>query len=391
MGIKNLKVILQRKCKNAINIVKLESYRGMKLALDLSIFLYKAKYNNGEIVELITKLILRLLKNHITPVFVFDGKPPKEKDEVLQYRRERKNIMKIKKIIVEKCLELDRSNLTVFQNNINDFIQENSFSSYIDDEEINFYFNKNDEELEREIEKIGKKIIYISAEDIEICKNLFDLFGIKYIHAPCEAECLVAILCKNNLVDGCISEDSDILANGGFLFLRNLSPDKNTIEEYCLHGILESMQFNYDEFLDLCILCGCDYTSKINGLGPITAYKIIQKYGNIEEFLKINNKYIIPENFNYVKARDLFKNPISKDIFDKIDKDFKMNQPKIELLKLFIKKNSKLKDKYFKIIDDNLINYYLNIENMNEYDYNKKDNKNDNKNPKKITDFYQII
>lgn len=384
MGIKNLKVILQRKCKIAINTRKLDSYRGMKLAIDASIFLYKTKYNNNDPIEGFTRLTLRLLKNQITPIFVFDGKPPKEKDGVLQFRKDKKNFMKVKKIIVEKCMELDRSNFEIFQSNINDFIQENSFSINLEEEELLYYFNRTNDELEKEIDKISKKIIYISSEDIEACKKLFDIFGIKYIQATCEAECLIALLCKDNYVDGCISEDSDVLANGGYLFLRNLSADKNTIEEYCLQGILNSMNFTFDNFLDLCILCGCDYTPKINGMGPITAYKLIQKYGNIEEFLKMNNKYIIPNNFDYIKARELFKNPIDKEIYDKIDKDFRMNQPKLELLKDYLK-NSKLKEKYFKIIDDNLINYYLNIEGLDQIDY-KKTNK-----ISKITDYYKSL
>jgi 5'-3' exonuclease len=32
------------------------------------------------------------------------------------------------------------------------------------------------------------------------------------------------------------------------------------------------------EFVDLCILCGCDYTIKINKIGFVTAYKLINKY-----------------------------------------------------------------------------------------------------------------
>jgi len=381
MGIKNIKVVLDRYCSNAINIRKLDCYRGMKLAIDLSIFLYKAKYNSGDVIESITKLILRLLKNDITPIFIFDGKPPKEKDGVLEDRREKKNYMKVKKIIIEKCINLDKSDYDVFKTDIDKFIKDNSFNYILENDELNYYFKKEKIELENEIEKITRKIIYITNDDIEKCKELFELFGIKYINAPCEAECLVALLCKNNLVDGCISEDSDVLANGGFLFLRNLCSDKNFIEEYCLHGILDSLGFTYDQFLDFCILCGCDYTPKINGLGPLGSYNLINKFKNIEEFLKKNNKYVIPENFNFQKARDLFKNPISKEIYDKIDKDFRMVQPKIELLKTFLRK-SKLNDKFFKIIDNNLINYYLNIDNMNQIDYKKK------KTEVKITDFF---
>ena len=33
-----------------------------------------------------------------------------------------------------------------------------------------------------------------------------------------------------------------------------------------------------DEFIDLCILCGCDYSSLIEGIGEINAYKLIKEH-----------------------------------------------------------------------------------------------------------------
>lgn len=90
MGIKNLKIILTQKCANAINTRKLDCYRGMTFGVDLSIFLYKYLYNNDDHIEGLTRLILRLLKNQITPIFVFDGKPPKEKDDTLLQRKEKR-------------------------------------------------------------------------------------------------------------------------------------------------------------------------------------------------------------------------------------------------------------------------------------------------------------
>jgi flap endonuclease-1 len=83
MGIKNLRVILNQNCRNAINVRKLNVYSGMKIAIDLSIFLYKYLYNNNDHIEGLTRLILRLLKNQITPLFVFDGIPPEEKNITL--------------------------------------------------------------------------------------------------------------------------------------------------------------------------------------------------------------------------------------------------------------------------------------------------------------------
>jgi flap endonuclease-1 len=361
MGIKNLKVILDQKCKSAINTRKLDSYRDMTLGIDLSIFLYKYLYNNNDHLEGLTRLILRLLKNNITPIFIFDGKPPKEKYEILQNRREKRDFMIIKKNLIENCMNFDKSDFDIFKSNVIDYINKLNIDFSFVDSDIKDLFKKDNDLLFKDCEKLTKKIIYVTSYHLESSKKLFDLFGIRYIHAPCEAESLLAILCKRNFIDGCISEDTDILPNGGHLFLRNFNADKNTIEEYCLYGILDNLKLTNDKFIDLCILCGCDYTTKINGIGPINAYKLICKYDNIENFIDNNNKFIIPKNFNYANARLLFKNPINDDIFNDIDKSTKLIKPKIEDLKIFLYK-TKLKDKFFKEIDNNLMNYYLKIE-----------------------------
>jgi flap endonuclease-1 len=39
------------------------------------------------------------------------------------------------------------------------------------------------------------------------------------------------------------------------------------------------------QFVDLCILCGCDYTYNIGGIGPVTSYKLLKELGNIEGVL----------------------------------------------------------------------------------------------------------
>jgi len=379
MGIKNLKIILNLKCQSAINTRKLDSYRGMILGIDLSIFLYKYLYNNDDHLEGLARLILRLLRNQITPIFVFDGKPPKEKDEILQNRREKRDFMNIKKNLIENCMNFDKSDFNIFKTNVVEYINNTNSDFSLDDADIKDLYQKDNDLLLKDCEKLTKKIIYVTSYHIESSKKLFDLFGIRYIHAPCEAESLLAMLCKKNIIDGCISEDTDILPNGGHLFLRNFNADKNTIEEYCLHGILDNLKLTNDKFIDLCILCGCDYTTKINGLGPITAYKLICKHENIENFIENNKKFIIPENFNYVKARLLFKNPIEDNIFNDIDKNTRIIKPKIEDLKNFLHKTT-LKDKFFKEIDKNLMNYYLNIEGLNQLDKHNG--------TKKITEFF---
>jgi flap endonuclease-1 len=40
-----------------------------------------------------------------------------------------------------------------------------------------------------------------------------------------------------------------------------------------------------DEFIDLCILLGCDYSVSIDGIGPKTAFKLIKEHGSIEKII----------------------------------------------------------------------------------------------------------
>merc|ERR1711920_744377 len=72
----------------------------------------------------------------------------------------------------------------------------------------------------------------------------------------------------------------------------------------------------HDQFVDLCILLGCDYCDSIRGIGPKTALKLIKEHGNMETILeKIDKKkYVVPENYYsteesvpiFVQARKLF-------------------------------------------------------------------------------------
>ncbi len=40
--------------------------------------------------------------------------------------------------------------------------------------------------------------------------------------------------------------------------------------------VLEGLEMTQDQFVDLCILLGCDYCDKIKGVGPKNALKLIQ-------------------------------------------------------------------------------------------------------------------
>ena len=71
--------------------------------------------------------------------------------------------------------------------------------------------------------------------------------------------------------------------------------------------------------MDLCVLCGCDYTNPIGGMGPVTAYKMLKEAETIEGVIKKviasnddpkrKKKYVIPDKFLYEESRQLFISP----------------------------------------------------------------------------------
>ena len=86
--------------------------------------------------------------------------------------------------------------------------------------------------------------------------------------------------------------------------------------------MLDGFGFEMKEFVDLCILCGCDYMRRIGGIGPVKAYDLVKKKGDLEGDLKAlrevnadpkkRGKYEIPANWDYQKTRLLFSDPMVK-------------------------------------------------------------------------------
>lgn len=62
-------------------------------------------------------------------------------------------------------------------------------------------------------------------------------------------------------------------------------------------------------------MLGCDYCESIRGIGPKRAVELITQHKSIEEILKNidTKKYIVPELWNYEKARQLFVEPVVAD------------------------------------------------------------------------------
>uniref|UniRef100_H3CQY2 Zgc:110269 n=1 Tax=Tetraodon nigroviridis TaxID=99883 RepID=H3CQY2_TETNG len=274
MGITKLADLIRFDAPDAISYKDISDYTGKAIALDTSIVVNQFRAAtpslNKQIQDKYTLLsspltglffrTLTFLEYDIKPVFVFDGRPPGEKRAVLEKRAELAGWTSPSHTGTELYLKESKLNA-------------------------------------------------------RNCIQLLKLIGVPVIQAPADAEALCAWLVKEGTVDAVASEDMDTLPFGANILIRQFKSKKDglipldrEVIEYSLTKLLERLQINHQEFVDLCILLGCDYCEKICGLGPRRALRLIQKHRTIENvLLHINRKnHSVPLSWKYNEARKIF-------------------------------------------------------------------------------------
>lgn len=333
MGIKNLFKLISKNAPNSISNKNISSYTGKFLILDANMVIYQyviAIRNSGSdllntngkmtshILGVMSKSLL-LMKNGIMPVFVFDGKAPRMKSDVLKKRKEstKKSVEKMKNCTDEK-------------------------------EKLKFF----------------KRSYVLTKEQIREAKEILTLAGIPVIEPPSEADPMCAELVKKGLAYGVISEDMDLLTFGSLKLIRKIkSGNKKTIVEISLDEVLKGLKLKMKEFVDMCILLGCDYCPTISKVGMVRAYEIIKEFKSIDNFIekspKVKNGYYkIPEDYNYVEARNFFLNPPVK----KVSK-LKLNKPKFLKIKEIMTNKYNFKPSKVNDYCNKLSKYYTSINN----------------------------
>ena len=139
--------------------------------------------------------------------------------------------------------------------------------------------------------------------------------GVDYVVAPYEADAQLVYLEKKGLIQGILSEDSDMLVFGAKCLLTKLDQygecmmvhrrDFTACREVSLVGWTDA------DFRHMAILSGCDYLPSINNMGLKTAYRLLRKYKNVERLMKQlqwDGKWKIPKDYleNFRKAESTF-------------------------------------------------------------------------------------
>ncbi|KAL4885846.1 hypothetical protein BJY04DRAFT_179305 [Aspergillus karnatakaensis] len=116
------------------------------------------------------------------------------------------------------------------------------------------------------------------------CQQLLKLFGLPYVTAPMEAEAQCAELVSLGLVDGIITDDSDIFLFGGTRVYKNMFNQSKYVECYLTTDLEKEYALHRRKLISFAHLLGSDYTEGISGIGPVTALEILTEFSTLEEF-----------------------------------------------------------------------------------------------------------
>ncbi|CAF9920130.1 MAG: Elongation of fatty acids protein 2 [Heterodermia speciosa] len=320
MGIKQLFQIINENAPDAVKAGEIKNQFGRKVAIlsryysSMSIysFLIAVRSNDGQQLmnesgETTSHIMgmfyrtLRMVDNGIKPLYVFDGAPPKLKSGELAKRVARK-------------AEANESHEEAKETG-----------------------------TAEEVEKFARRTVRVTREHNDECKRLLKLMGVPYIVAPTEAEAQCAVLARAEKVYAAASEDMDTLCFDSPILLRHLTYSeqrKEPILEIHLERVLAGLEMDRAQFVDLCILLGCDYVDPIPKVGPQTALNLIREHGTLEKVVEHiekdpKKKYTIPADWPYKDARELFFNPDVRPA-DHAECDFKWDAPDVDGLVNFL-------------------------------------------------------
>ncbi|KAL9007726.1 MAG: hypothetical protein Q9173_007068 [Seirophora scorigena] len=141
----------------------------------------------------------------------------------------------------------------------------------------------------------------------EMARQLIDALkqeGVQYVVAPYEADAQLAYLEKKGIIQGILSEDSDLLVFGAKRLLTKLEQFGDCIEisrdDFTACREISMVGWTDADFRCMAILSGCDYLPSINKMGLKTAYRKVQKYKTIDRILRMlqfDGQYCVPAGY----------------------------------------------------------------------------------------------
>lgn len=116
------------------------------------------------------------------------------------------------------------------------------------------------------------------------CQQLLKLFGLPYVTAPMEAEAQCAELVNLGIVDGIVTDDSDVFLFGGTRVYKNMFNQAKFVECYLSSDLEKEYSLDRQKLIRIAHLLGSDYTEGLPNVGPVTALEILSEFETLEHF-----------------------------------------------------------------------------------------------------------
>jgi 5'-3' exonuclease len=248
MGIKYLNRYLLTKCKRgSIFRTSLQHFTGKTVVIDTYIYLYKY-LSEDRLIENFHKMIQLCRKYSITPIFIFDGKPPTEKQALLQQRREKKKEAenKYKEIIERIESGLDQS-----------------------------------EQLNTQLAILKKQFLKVDQEHIQCIKTVLREYNVQYVDASGESDQICVDYVRRGLAWGVLTDDMDMFVYGVKHVLRELDLQRETVTLYIYDRILMDLHMTPKIFRQILVLSGTDYNIDDN----VSLHETLKWYHEYRKFI----------------------------------------------------------------------------------------------------------
>lgn len=330
MGIKNLNKLIDKYANGAIYTIPITKFKGLRIAIDASVWMYSnlsiAKkrviektnvvYEEIDFIEVRKQwlkfalaYIGKIVKYGVTPVFVFDGTPLKDKEMTKKKRLDNKDKLEDKLFHLRKIV-------CKFLHNRNQLDHSDGSSDETD---------KPPEATKVQILEYRRLLASVGSvpgEDVLIFRLMLQQLGIPVLQAINDAEQLCSSLCAEGKVAAVLSTDTDCLPFGSPLLIGKFDEEisiKNKDGSYervpackgvVLQEVLDELELDFKNFVDLCICMGCDFNTNMKGIGMENAYKLIMEHRRIEKFPP---KYDVA-CLRYRRCREIFRPKPVKDV-----------------------------------------------------------------------------
>ncbi len=300
MGIDKLGEVIKKECPQAIKNVEndFEMFRGKTLCFDTSGLMYKMvatckSVENDDHLKGFVNVYRRLVKVGAQPLFVFDGKQTFAKLSENQKRAK----------IKAKTRQKLEAEIQATQQTIEDLAQDTDQQGA--DLMRLAQLTSTRGELFKKQDRAAR---VVKPEYYGKLRELFRQEGVPFVTAEYEAEKACCWLVMHGYGDIVVSDDYDCLVCGVPFFLQHFNSSTNQPRFIHLQPVLDHLKMTHVEFVDYCILLGCDFGGHIKNIGPARALTIIHKHKNIDAFLASpdGKSHRQEEPFNYDVPRSMF-------------------------------------------------------------------------------------